>query len=231
MFAIVKMLQKKRILVWVLLLASLASMAQQNFRFKANVNIKEKKLDGKFNLTKGTLYYDVNTRKAVYDITFPEKAIVIITDTAYISFQNNKRTSSKSIKEFLDFSLFNLCLTGKLDYYGLKGSPYTISKTEKQDSMIITTWIPPAKMKKKKGKIKVSSVNKKLFGVISYDVKGTIISKQFFEEYVTVKNLIIPSRVVSFLYSGKQKSTQITEFKNIVINETGNDTMYDHALE
>lgn len=207
------------------------SFAQQNHRFKANVIIKEKMPDGKFNLTKGTLYYDINTRKAVYDITFPEKAIVIITDTAYISIKNGKRTSVKSMKEFLDFSLYNLCLTGKLDYYGLKGSPYTISKTEKQDSMVITTWSPPAKMKKKKGVIKVSIVNKKLFGVILYDPKGTIISKQFFEEYVNVKNLMVPGKVISFFFIGKEKSTQITEFKNIVINEVGNNTMYDHALE
>ncbi len=209
----------------------MVSNAQLNYRFKANVTIKEKKPDGKFNLTKGTLYYDVNTRKAVYDITFPEKANIIITDTAYITLQNGKRTSSKSMKEFLDFSLFNLCLTGKLDYYGLKNTPYTITKTEKEDSMIITTWSPPSKLKKVKGKIKVSSVNKKLFGVISYDVKGVIISKQFFEEYVTFKNLEIPGRVVSFFFSGDKKSTQITEFKNIIINEAGNDTMYNHALE
>lgn len=210
---------------------AIVSVGQQNHRFKANITIKEKMPDGKFNLTKGTLYYDINTRKAVYDITFPEKAIVIITDTAYISIKNGKRTSAKSIKEFLDFSLYNLCLTGKLDYYGLKGSPYTISKTEKEDSMVITTWSPPAKMKKKKGIIKVSIVNKKLFGVILYDVKGTVISKQFFEDYVNVKNLLIPGKVVSFFFMGKEKSTQITEFKNIVINEVGNDTMYDHVLE
>ncbi len=205
--------------------------AQQHFRFKANITIKEKKVDGKFNLTKGTLYYDLNTRKAVYDVTFPEKAIIIITDTAYITFQNGKRTTSKAIKEFLDFSLFNLCLTGKLDYYGLKGSPYTITHTERADSMIISTWSPPSQMKKDKGNIKVSSVNKRLFGVLVYDPKGKIISKQFFEDYTHIKNIWIPTKVVSFLFLGKEKTTQITEFKNIVINETGNDTMYDHVLD
>jgi len=225
------MLIKKQIWCLVILLTSLAGNAQQNYRFKANITIKEKRIDGKFNLTKGTLYYDINTRKAVYDISFPAKTLIIITDTAYISITNGKRTSSKSNKSFLDFSLFNLCLTGKLDYYGLKGSPYTITKTEKEDSMIITTWSPPNKLRKTKGKIKVSSINKKLFGLISYDPKGTIISKQFFEDYVTIKNLIIPTKVICFIYYGKAKSTQITEFKNMVINETGNDNMYNHILD
>ncbi len=223
---------KFRILLCLILAMGYAELsAQQYFRFKANITIKEKKADGKFNLTKGTLYYDLNTRKAVYDVTFPEKAIIVITDTAYISFQNGKRTSTKAIKEFLDFSLFNLCLTGKLDYYGLKGSPYTITHTERSDSMVISTWSPPAQMKKDKGNIKVSSVNKRLFGVLVYDPKGTIISKQFFEDYTRIKNLWIPTKVVSFLILGKEKSTQITEFKNIVINESENDTMYDHVLD
>jgi hypothetical protein len=210
---------------------SAALVAQQNYRFKANVTIKDKKPDGKFNLTKGTLYYDLNTRKAVYEVTFPEKAIIIITDTAYISLKDGKRTSTKSFKEFLDFSIFNLCLTGKLDYYGLKESPFTITKTEKEDSMIINTWSPPPQLKKSKGIIKVSTVNKKLFGVILYDVKGVVLSKQFFENYISVKNLPMPTKIVSFFFIGNQKSTQITEFKNIIINEIGNDTMYDHALE
>ncbi|MFM9944430.1 MAG: hypothetical protein ACKVQB_04285 [Bacteroidia bacterium] len=231
MFAITKMIAFKKVLFLTFTCLAIAGYAQENHRFKAGVTIKEKKPDGTFNLTRGTLYYDINTRKAVYDITFPEKAVVIITDTAYISIQNGERSSSKSAKEFLDFSLFNLCLTGKLDYYGLKGSPYTISKTEKEDSMIITTWSPPSALKKKKGVIKVSNVNKKLFGVIIYDEKGTVLTKQFFENYVTVKNLLVPSRVVSFFFLGKVKSTQITEFKNIEINEAGNDSMYDHALE
>jgi len=221
----------KGIMALLLMCLGIVSNAQQYYRFKADVTIKEKKTDGKFNLTKGTLYYDIHNRKAVYDVSFPEKALIIITDTAYISIVNGKRTSSRSSKEFLDFSLFNLCLTGKLDYYGLKNTPYTITKTEKEDSMIITTWSPPEKLKKTKGKIKVSLVNKKLFGVISYDPKGKTIAKQFFEEYIIVKTIAIPSRIVSFFYIGKTTATQITEFKNIVINETGNDTMYDHALE
>ncbi len=205
--------------------------AQENYRIKADVTIKMKTADGKANLTKGTLFYDLHKRKAVYQVSFPEKATVIITDTALITYKEGKRSSSSSTKDFLDYSLFNLCLTGKLDYYGLKESPYTVTKTEKTDSMVITTWSPPSKLKKIKGNIKVSMVNKRLFGVISYDPKGVTISKQFFENYVMVKNCLIPGRVVCFYYLGKMKSTQITEFKNIVINEQGNDFLYDHKLD
>ena len=231
MFACTKMKFHLGLVLTLFISFAQAANAQPYYRFKADVTIKEKKIDGTFNLTKGTLYYDINARKAVYTISFPQKALIIITDTAYISIINGKRTSSPSMKEFLDFAIFNLCLTNKLDYYGLKNTPYTIFKTGKTDSMIITTWNPPAKLKKMKGKIKVSMVNKRLFGVISYDTKGNTISKQFFEDYIPIKNLLIPSRVVSFFYSGNEKSVQITEFKNIIINENGNDTLYDHALE
>lgn len=214
----------------ILILLPLQAMSQKYYRIKANVTIKEKNIDGKFNLTKGTLYYDINNHKAVYDITFPEKAIIIITDSTYITIKNGKQSKSKSVKELLDFSVFNLCLTGKLDYYGLKDTPFKMEKTEKQDSLVITTWAPPKKLKKKKGKIKVSTKDKRLFGVITYDVKGNILSKQFFENYTLVKKLAVPGRIVSFIYNNDKTFTQITEFKNVEVNEEGNDNMYNYTV-
>ena len=220
----------KRILWLFFSLLPVLSFSQKYYRIKANVTIMEKDIDGKYNLTKGILYYDINYHKAVYDISFPEKAIIVITDSTYVTIKEGKQSKSKSVKEFLDFSLFNLCLTGKLDYYGLKDTPFAVEKTEKQDSLVITTWAPPKKLKKKKGKIKVSTKDKKLFGVITYDVKGNIISKQFFEKYILVKNLAIPAKVVSFIYKNDKTFTQITEFKNIEINEENNDNMYNYPV-
>lgn len=215
-------------IMWFLL--PVTAFSQKYYRIKANVTIKEKNAEGKFNLTKGILYYDINYRKAVYDITFPEKAIIIITDSTYISIKDGIKSKSKSVKEFLDFSLFNLCLTGKLDYYGLKDTPFTMGKTEKIDSLVVTTWNPPKKLKKKKGIIKVSTLDKKLFGVITYDTKGNVISKQFFENYSIVKKLAMPTRIVSFVYKNDKTFTQITEFKNIAINEEGNDNFYNYTV-
>ena len=220
----------KRILWLFFSLLPVLSFSQKYYRIKANVTIMEKDIDGKYNLTKGILYYDINYHKAVYDISFPEKAIIVITDSTYVTIKEGKQSKSKSVKEFLDFSLFNLCLTGKLDYYGLKDTPFAVEKTEKQDSLVITTWAPPKKLKKKKGKIKVSTKDKKLFGVITYDVKGNIISKQFFEKYILVKNLAIPAKVVSFIYKNDKTFTQITEFKNIEINKENNDNMNNYPV-
>lgn len=219
-----------KILLLIFIFYSTQTYSQKFYRVKANITIKDKNSDGKYNLTKGILYYDINYRKAVYNISFPENAMIVIADTVSYTIKEGKKTKSKSLKEFLDFSLFNLCLTGKLDYYGLKDTPFTISKTEKQDSLVITTWSPPQKLRKKKGVIKVSVKNKKLFGVIIYDVKGNIISKQFFEDYIVVKNLTIPTKIVSFSYIKGKTFTQITEFKNITINEEGNDSFYNYSV-
>ncbi|NUM32203.1 MAG: hypothetical protein HUU47_07765 [Bacteroidetes bacterium] len=216
--------------IFLLVFISFKAFSQQHYRLRANVTIKEKNIDGKYNLTKGTLYYDLNFRKAVYDITFPEKAIIVITDSTYITIKDGKQSKTNSIRELLDFSVFNLCLTGKLDYYGLRETPFAVEKTEKQDSLVITTWVPPKKLRKKKGKIKVSTKDKKLFGVLTYDVKGNVISKQFFENYTLVKKLAVPGRVVSFIYNKNKTFTQITEFKNIEVNEKGNDNMYNYTI-
>ena len=46
-------------------------IGQHYFRMKADFSIKEKFGDGKMALTMGTIYYDRNYKKLVYDVKFP----------------------------------------------------------------------------------------------------------------------------------------------------------------
>ena len=58
------------------------------FRIEGEISVKEK---GQFKsqLSIGKFYYDLNYRKIVYDLSFPEKQTLVIKDTLIFNFVND----------------------------------------------------------------------------------------------------------------------------------------------
>lgn len=207
------------------------SFAQTYNRIEAEFSVKEKKYNGKQQLSMGHVYYDRQHGKIVYDITFPKKSTMIMTNEALIIVKNNTVVFRKPANHLVKFSIFNLSLKGSLPHFGLKETPFTLSNVEKEDNMVISTWKLPEEQVKEKSKILLSHIDKQLQGIVTYGKDETIISKQFFENYTTVKGLNFPKRVVQFMYIGEdKKNTRITTYKNIKVNHTGNEALYNYII-
>lgn len=226
---------KKIVFIFIINLIVLPQFAlgQQFFRIKADFSIKEKTSDGASRLTIGTVYYDKTYKKIVYQISFPEPETWVLEDTIVYKIKNNKIISKEKSIALNEFSIFHLALNGKLAKYGLENSFYKIAKVEKDQGMIITTWQPNEKMRKYMGKIVMSNIDKKLNGIVFFNPTETekVVSKQFFKDYIVVKGLPFPGRVIQFIY-GKEnkKATQITTYKNVSINQISEENMYNFQL-
>jgi len=204
--------------------------SQDFYRIQADFTIKAKRSDNSLELIKGTVYYDKTIMKIVYQIRFPKVETWVSLDTVLYKIANGKVVEQKRLNGLVQFSVFNLVLNGQLSDYGLRGTSFTVSMVEKDSNMVVTTWLPPEKYKKSFGKILVSTNNRQLMGVAFFDTDERITSKQFYKSYKKIKGLNFPAEVVQFFYTQGKESYQVTNYSNIQVNASGNNTMYNYKF-
>ncbi len=224
-------------LLFILFLSVPLLQAQGNYRFFADVSVKTK--DGKTG--KGTLtilkvYYDKNKKKVVQEISFPEPTTIVLTDSAsykIVNFKAQKISHFDSRMHIIKSTIYHLILENNLANYGLDNSLYKKTKAEKEKNIIFTTWEPVSeKAKNLLGKIVIGTENKRIKAVLFFNPQGKLISKQVFKKYQTVQNVPVPTEIIQIIYDedGSEKAYQLTTFKNVKINEKGNDNIYDYPL-
>ena len=186
-------------------------------RIEAEITIKE--IDSTSRITTGKMYYDKNLGAIYYSIKFPNREVVVYTDSMIYRLNNDKVVENYKSATGLKFNIFNLVLNSQMEYYGLNSSSYELVNTKNDQDQIITTWEPKFKNKKyKSGEIVMSQKNKLIFGLVSFYPDGSVISKQFFEDYNNVDGLMIPSKITQIAFINDKPEYKITTYKNIKVN-------------
>lgn len=223
-------------ILFLLLFGVLTAHAQQFYRIKADVSIKDKLSNGSYRLTVGKVYYDKTSLKVIYKLTFPQKETIIIKDTTLYKITKDS-VLVQSVLASNEFSIFHLALSGKLADYGLNSGNvakiYKISKVEKdKDGRVITTWsVIEKQLMKTLGKIKMANANKKLDAIAFYDPKDKLLSQQFFKEYSNFNGVEFPKQVTQISYNtdGTQNIQQTT-YKNIIIDQEDENEIYNYPI-
>ncbi len=204
--------------------------AQKFYRIKGEYSIKAKTAEGKSQLTIGKFFYDKNIKKLTYQNSFPQKETWVSADTLVYRIVNDKLMAKYSSPPVGIFSIFHLALTNQINNYGLKNSPFTIQKVEKQNDLVITTWLPPKYLLKIFKKVLISNKNNHLFGLVFIDSKDKIIRKQFFDQYRNFQGLEFPMEIVDITYTLDKENYQVTTYKNIIIDDVTEDYLYNYAI-
>jgi hypothetical protein len=223
-------LKKIILLLIILFSASFTLQAQKFFRIKGDFSIKAKSVEGKSQLTMGKFYYDRNIKKLVYINAFPKKEAWISVDTSIYQIENNKILNRQSTPPVAEFSMFHLALNSQLSSFGFKNSALTIEKVERTNDMVITTWAVPEKAAKLFGKIKTSTKNNRLTGIIFINVEGDVLKKQFFNNYKNFNGIEFPQEVVEIIYINGQENYQVTTYKNIIIDDLTEGDIYNYSI-
>ncbi|MFY0674213.1 MAG: hypothetical protein JXQ87_12470 [Bacteroidia bacterium] len=214
-----------------LLLPSLAFSQYKEYRISLDFSIKEKRSDGSFALQLGRAYYDMNHKKLVYDVSFPKKQTIITNDSLIYLIENGNTIDVNKDAGFIEMSIFHLSLTGSIKNFGLDESVYEAKKVEEDKGMVMTTWEIPRKFKGgSRNKIVTSVKDRRLYGVVFLDADGVPVSKQFYKEYEVINGVSVPTKVIFIVYVGGEEQYRIMEFKNIVINEFGNENIYNYPI-
>ncbi len=203
---------------------------QKFYRINGEFSIKAKSADGRNQLTLGKFYYDKTIQKLVYIANFPLDETWVSIDTNLYKIEENKVVARFSSPPISTFSIFHLALTSQINNYGLKNSTFTISKVEKQNDMVITTWLPPEKLAKITGKVLISNKSNKLFGIVFLDTKDNVVKKQFFNNYQNISGVEFPTEITEITYTGNKENYQVTTYKNVVIDETKDNLYFDYPI-
>ncbi len=207
-------------------------LGQQFFRVKADFSIKETLANGKSSLTMGTIYFDRTAKRLIYQVKFPEKETLLLTDSSYYRLKDGKVIEQKPAINLLNFSIYNLALSSKMSNFGLENNPaFKLVDVVKEDSLIISTWRPTVeKLKELTGDVLISQKKKQLFGLVFFDKDGKLLSKQFFEGYQNFKGLEFPGSITQINYIGGKEFYKITTFKNVVVNDINENIIYNYSL-
>ena len=219
---------RKIFLFCIFYLTIIGSYSQSSYRIKADITIKIKNQDSTFQYTKGTVRYDRNIKKVLYNISFPQKETYVSVDTLVYRFQNGKLISTQGSPLKPEFSIFHFMLNNDISDFGLKNSSYRATNIEKSGDLIITKWTAPALPDFPLGNILVSSKNKRLQSVIIEGKKGEIISRQIFKKFTFINSVEIPTEILAVNYFSGRKTYQIIQFDNVQINESGHDSDYNY---
>jgi hypothetical protein len=219
------------LIVW--LTVHQAVQAQYFYRFSTDFSVKEEKPDGSQALTLGTLYYDTHSRKLVMDIDFPEQKIIYAHDSlVYTVIGDSVLNKSNTFINFFEGNLYHLALTNELGSFGLENSnAYEITDIERNNQRLISTWEPRGKYEGVTGKILTLNEGKKLTGIVFYNKENKLLSKQNLNDYRNYSGLLFPHEVVQQLYVQEAEYLyKLYTYKNVVINEMGNENWYNYTL-
>lgn len=215
------------------------SQAQQFYRIKADVSIKEKLANGTSRLSVGTVYFDKLYGKIVYKFTFPKVETIVVQDTTVYSLDaKNNLVEARKALILPEFTIFHLALTNRLSDYGMKGASYElyrISKVEKKAGKVISTWVPSdPSLDKYLGRLVMANQDKRLEAIAIYGPDKKLLSQQFFREYVHVKGVEFPSQVTQRTYTIKETggggNIQQTTYSNIQVDQADENEIYRHAV-
>jgi hypothetical protein len=57
-----------------------------------------------------------------------------------------------------------------------------------------------------------------------------MISKHIFHKYTNIKGLGFPTEIVRIYYNSNKEQYELSTYRNIKINETGNDEYYNYQI-
>ncbi len=204
---------------------------QEYYRISADFTVKVKKSDGTLNLTKGKVYYDKNYGELIYDVSFPQLEKWILKDTLLTKMRNDTLFEKITIPSINKFTIFHLALNSSLNDFGLKNSIYKISKVEKKNDLVLSYWKIPEQASTILDHVIVAKKENRLESVIMMGNELNIISRQFFKDYEKIGAFEFPRQLIQIIYDEEKKENyQITEFKNIKINDLEKNGLYRSNL-
>ncbi|MDF1576690.1 MAG: hypothetical protein P1P86_16005 [Bacteroidales bacterium] len=203
--------------------------AQEYFRVNADFTVKIKRADGTMNLTRGSVYYDKNIQELIYRVSFPQPEVWVIADTSLFKFRSDTLYDRISIPSVNEFTVFHLSLNSGISDFGMKRSRFKVSRVEKKNDLVLSYWKIPDQAEISIDHVVVAKKDNRLESVIMVGDESKVLSRQFYRNYMKSGAFEFPQQIVQILPGENgEENYQVTEFKNIKVNDMENDELFRH---
>lgn len=210
-----------KILSWVILLVFWGSFvkAQKFAHLNADFSILEKNtlIDSSY-IVVGNLTYDLYKDEAIYSVKFPS--------TVFYEFRDSVRTVYDSLHTELkkdtvgmmnETFVFKKILSNKLSDFDLKSAGFKIKDVTQHDNTVIFEYAPPAQMDFI-STVYLQKIENQISGIIFIDENGKQFNKTFYEDYVYINNIPVPTKIKSQYIGQDQQIFKELQLRNIQIN-------------
>ena len=203
--------------------------AQEYYRVNADFTVKIKRSDGTMNLTRGSVYYDKNIMELIYRVSFPQPEVWVVADTSLFKFRSDTLYDRMSIPSVNEFTVFHLSLNAGISDFGMKRSRFKVSKVERKNDLVLSYWKIPDKAEISIDHVVVAKKKNRLESVIMMGDESKVLSRQFFRDYMKSGAFEFPQQIVQILPGEDgEDNYQVTEFKNIKVNDMENEQLFRH---
>lgn len=209
---------------------SFSVFSQQAYRINADILTKTRLIDSTFQVSKGKLYYDINYRKIIFNFTFPRKEQYVLFDTTIYVFEKNELQRTNFNYLIPGQSFFHFILSGNMANFGLNESNFKATNFKKEKDLVITTWEAPSHVKSILSKILIATKNKQLYSVTIFNGDEKVINRQILKNYQLIDGFEIPTEILVATYLSNGTMYQIINLSNVVLNQAGNDELYNKEL-
>jgi len=199
-------------------LVCICIQAQKFSTLSSDFSILEKNtLKDSSYLVKGTLHYDLNKDLTVYQLDFPFANTWEFKDTILTVYDSSKTIVRRdTIGNVSEMSMFKKILTNDLHDFGLKESGFQIDNVERAGNSVIFVWKPPQHITFI-DQIISQEVEKKLSGIIFIDEHGKEFNKTFYQDYVNINTIEVPTRIKSHYIGQEEQIFKEIQLRNVVI--------------
>jgi len=147
-----------------------------------------------------------------------------------ISVTENQQKQAIAGTGMVNFAVYKLLLEGNLSYFGIQDMPYHMTNTTREDTLVISTWMANKDVETTMVKFQIAQYNKKLYSLVAFNESDKIIFKQFYENYINVSGLAVPTEIISFYYMEEGESVNWLKLTNIKVNNFDHNENYTHTI-
>ncbi len=209
----------KYILLVVLAFCAHTIQCQTFNNFEADFTIKEKyKYAQTSHLFKGSVKVNSIDQTSYFNLTFPNREKWLLKDSLLTQIVNDSVIQSINVGQFENFSLIKEVNSAIKKDYGLSEIGFTQKYTTADSSGVKVEWMPPTVLKEI-FLMAITHISDNLLRSVSlFDTKGALVSSTYFEDYLFIKNIPIPTKIMSKIVGDNEIVFKSLEFKNIKIN-------------
>jgi len=194
--------------------------AQKYTQFKSDFTIVEKEVGDstKSSILIGEVYYNAETNETKYNIKFPEVGQWHFMDSTLLVSQQDTSFSVRRSNEINSQSIFKNMLSSTSNDFGLEEQGYVIKHIDKKDQQVFIEWQPPAAAKDFLSTVVTKVKNNDLLAVIFYTADEKVLNTTYFEDYLMINGVQVPSRIKSHFSTTTSKMYKVISFENVEID-------------
>lgn len=190
--------------------------------------------DGKVATVEARLFYEAYEGKLITKFEKPAGQVMITNRHGELTIYDEEENSvyrTQSVEYSSENNLVYYFLSGRIQDLGLREMGFTNSRTDFEDGLMITRWIPPSSLTHLFSHIELVHDDYMPVYVGYFDAGGTLVKKVYYDEYEIFSDLILPRSITEFNYlaSGDSIVSRV-RLSEIMINREAESPWFDFKV-